>query len=81
MKLTPLQETLPSPSDTTWAGVEVPTQETTGLERTFVADDKIYVVMGVVLIIWFGLMFLVFRTDRRLRNMERTLDESISQER
>lgn len=65
--------------DTLWSGEEVPVQESTGLERVMLAQDKLYVVLAVVLIIWIGLALLVVRTDRKLERMERKLDESIAQ--
>ncbi|HYE96276.1 MAG TPA: hypothetical protein VD962_08710 [Rubricoccaceae bacterium] len=44
-----------------------------GIERVMLAEDKLYVVLAVVLIVWFGLLFLLFRTERRLARVERTL--------
>ena len=43
------------------------------------SQDKLFVVLAVVLIIWFGLVFFVFRTDRKLHRLERTLEERIGQ--
>ena len=43
------------------------------------SQDKLFVVLAVVLIIWFGLVFFVFRTDRKLDRLERTLNERIAQ--
>lgn len=63
--------------DSVWAGQEVPVQEPVGLERTMLAEDKLYVVLAVVLIIWIGLVFFVYRTDRRIAHLERTLQERI----
>jgi hypothetical protein len=57
-----------------WAQTEVPTAEPLGLERYMVQQDKLYVVLAVVLIIWFGLLLLLFRTDRRLARVERDLE-------
>ena len=56
---------------------EVPTQAPDALERVMLAEDKLYVVLAVVLIIWLGLVFFVFRTDRRLARLERTLEAGI----
>ena len=53
---------------------EVPTQAPDALERVMLAEDKLYVVLAVVLIIWLGLVFFVFRTDRKLDRLERTLE-------
>lgn len=47
-----------------------------GIERVMLAADKLPVVLVVVLIIWFGLLFLLFRTDRRITRIEKELNES-----
>lgn len=64
--------------DSVWTGSEVPTQQPDGFERVMVADGKIYVVLAVVLIIWFGLLFFLFRTDRKIDRLERELEDDIS---
>lgn len=67
----------PSPADTTrydsvWtSSTEIPSKEPLGFERIMVDDGKIFVVLGVVLIIWIGLLTFLFSTDRRLRSLER----------
>lgn len=68
---------LATPYDTIWATASVPTKPPEGIERVMLAEDKLYVVLAVVLIIWFGLIFFVFRTDRKLDRLERTLQERI----
>ncbi len=70
--------TIATPYDSVWAGSQVPVQEPEGLERVMVADGKIYVVLAVVLIIWFGLLFFLFRTDRKIDRLERELGDDIS---
>lgn len=63
--------------DSTWA--EQPeTQAPEGLDRIMGADGKIYVVLAVVLLIWFGLLTLIVRTDRKIDRLERRLDETSS---
>lgn len=69
--------------DSVWAGEEVPAataappeQPEDALERTMLSNDKLYVVLAVVLLIWLGLAFLIFRTDRRLTRLERSLDDT-----
>ena len=47
-----------------------------GIERVMLASDKLPVVLVVVLIIWFGLLFLLFRTDRRITKIERELNST-----
>lgn len=67
--------------DTLWTGQEdVPVQESMGLERVMLAEDKLFVVLAVVLIIWIGLALMIFRTDRKLDRLERTMDERIAEE-
>lgn len=66
--------------DTTWAAI--PEQPPLGTERFMLAQDKLYVVLAVVLVIWFGIAYFIFKTDRKLLALEkaaaeRTGDESI----
>lgn len=80
MTIHPLQQEEAAPTtpyDSVWAGQEVPEQEPVGLERVMLAEDKLYVVLAVVLIIWIGLIFFIYRTDRRIRDLERTVEERI----
>lgn len=60
--------------DSVWAGTALPDAPPVGLETVMLQQDKLYVVLAVVLIIWFGLLFFLFRTDRRLARIEETLD-------
>jgi hypothetical protein len=46
-----------------------------GIERVMLAEEKLPVVLAVVLIVWAGLLILMARTERRLRNVERALNE------
>lgn len=57
--------------DSVWANTNIPVAEPTGLEAMMLSDDKIFVVLGVVLIIWFGITFFLYRTDRKLSDLER----------
>ena len=70
--------------DSVWAGEEAgagastqqqPPQQS-ALERTMLAQDKIYVVLAVVLLVWLGVAALLFRTDRRLATLERRMDDT-----
>jgi len=71
------------PTDTTdaavyhsvWPGSAIPEAPPVGLATVMLQHDKLYVVLAVVLIIWFGLLFFLFRTDRRLARIERDLAE------
>ena len=42
------------------------------------SSGKIYVVLAVVLIIWVGLLTILFRTDRKIDRLERRLDDDRS---
>jgi CcmD family protein len=50
-------------------------QPPVGIERTMLAEDKLPVVLAVVLVVWIGIALLLLRTDRRLARLERRLDE------
>ena len=64
--------------DSTWTEQpEGPPPE--GLDRIMGQDGKIYVVLAVVLIIWIGLVTILFRTDRKIERLERRVDRSISE--
>jgi len=63
--------------DSTWAE-SAPAQGPVGLEQFMLDDGKIYVVLAVVLIIWAGLLLVLFRTDRRIDTLERRVDRDIS---
>jgi CcmD family protein len=77
---TPGDSTQATAYDSVWTGrEEVPSQQPVGLERVMLADGKIYVVLAVVLIIWFGLVAFLFRTDRKLDRLERDIDLDISE--
>lgn len=54
---------------------EMPTAQPDALERLMIQDDKLPVVLAVVLLIWFGLLFFLFRTDRRLTRIEQNLSK------
>jgi len=79
MKLQALTDTtgIATPYDTIWATAAVPTKPPQGIERVMLAEDKLYVVLAVVLIIWFGLILFIFRTDRKLDRLERTLQKRL----
>ena len=40
-------------------------------ESTMLAEDKIYVVLAVVLLIWLGIIIMLFRNDRKIDALER----------
>jgi hypothetical protein len=79
MNLEPIQEPgISTPYDTLWS--EIPTAAPSPLERVMLAEDKLYVVLAVVLVIWFGLLLLLFRTDRKVARLERLVRERIPDE-
>jgi CcmD family protein len=39
----------------------------------FFADHQLYIVMGIVLIIWFGFIFYLFRLDKKISRLEKSL--------
>jgi CcmD family protein len=69
------------PADTTVAVLDpsaaqaVTEQPAQGVERVMLAEDKLPVVLAVVLVVWLGVLLLLFRTDRRLARLERQLDD------
>lgn len=69
-----------APYDSVWTSQEVPVQQPDALERTMLAQDKLYVVLAVVLIIWIGLAAFIYRTDRKIDWLERKMDARISDE-
>ncbi|WP_412070571.1 CcmD family protein [Rubrivirga sp. IMCC43871] len=54
--------------------VQATTAQPQGIERVMLVDDKLPVVLAVVLIVWIGVLALLVRTDRRLARIERDLD-------
>ncbi|WP_420454514.1 CcmD family protein [Rubrivirga sp.] len=51
------------------------TAQPQGVERVMLAQDKLPVVLAVVLVVWLGVLLLLFRTDRRLARIERDLSD------
>ncbi len=70
-------ESISTPFDSIWTGGDVPTVAPSELEQIMLSNDKIFVVLAVVLLIWVGLIFFVYRTDRRLSRVERSLNDRI----
>mgnify|MGYP001597557586 CR=1 FL=1 len=70
-------ETVSTAYDSLWTGGNVPTQAPSALEQIMLAQDKLYVVLAVVLIIWFGIIFLTMRTDRHISKLERSVEDHI----
>jgi|GEM_PF-1149229 len=67
-----LQDTL---QDTAIAVLDAaPTAASEPFETAMLAADKLPVVLGVVLIVWIGLLLFLTVTERRLRRVEARLD-------
>lgn len=84
MIIHPLQEDTTSsgessPYDSVWSNTEVPVQQREGLEKVMLQEDKLYVVLAVVLIVWMGIIFFLYRTDRKIDRLERNMTERISE--
>ena len=58
--------------DSVWAAQEI--IGTSTFERTMLAEDKLYVVLAVVLLIWFGILIVLFRNERRIKQLEQRVD-------
>ena len=75
------QQANPQDAGQTTAYDSVWTQQTevaqSAFESTFLAQDKIYVVLVVVLLIWAGITLFLYRTDRKLSRLERSVAEDI----
>lgn len=67
-------DTLSSSYSDKWAGVENP-EQSSGFIQFMSSNDLIFVVLGVSLIIWFVLLFFIIRVDRKVSNLEKTVDE------
>ena len=59
----------------TSAAEAVTLQSESPSERAMLAEDKLPVVLAVVLVVWAALMLLALRTDRRLARVERDLTD------
>ena len=75
------QEALPDPAryDTTWGSGEIPERLPEGIEAVMLSEDRLYVVLAVVLLIWLGVLFFVYRTDRKIGELEREVDVALEE--
>ena len=55
---------------------DAPDAPPVGSEHFMLQQDKLYVVLGVVLIIWLGISAYLVRTDRRLARLEREAERA-----
>jgi CcmD family protein len=65
--------------DSIWANT-IPTKAPSALEEVMLSHDKLYVVLAVVLIIWIGITIFLVRTDRRIDELERLVEDRITDE-
>jgi len=70
-------ETVSTAFDSIWTGSNAASAPTSAFEQVMLSNDKIYVVLVVVLIIWFGVMLFIYRTDRKLVSLERSMEDGI----
>ena len=49
-------------------------QSANSLEAAMLDNDKLFVVLAVVLIIWAGVLIFVYSTDRKLARLERRIE-------
>ncbi len=61
--------------DSTWATNQIPEMGPVGSEKYMLAEDKLFVVLAVVLVIWFGIAFYLFKTERQILSLEQALAE------
>lgn len=57
-----------------WSGAEM--EQTNAFIQFMYSNDLIFVVLGVTLIIWFTLLFFIFRVDKKVRALEDQLNSS-----
>ncbi|PKD44671.1 CcmD family protein [Rhodohalobacter barkolensis] len=81
MNLISVQDTVNTAVDTLsqsygdrWEGTGA--EESSALIQFMSSNDLIYVVLGVSLIIWFVLLFVMFRVDRKITGLEEKLEAS-----
>ncbi|MGD8782140.1 MAG: CcmD family protein [Ignavibacteria bacterium] len=42
----------------------------------FLSDNSIFIVLFIVLVVWMGIFFFLFNTDKRLKEIEKELKEN-----
>ena len=61
--------------DSTWATAQIPEQGPVGTEKVMLQEDKLFVVLAVVLVIWAGIAYYLFKTERQLLALEKSVAE------
>ena len=67
-------DTLSSSYSQKWAGAESSEQAGT-IIAAMASYDLIFIVLGVSLIIWFVLLFFIIRTDKKVSQLEKTVNQ------
>jgi len=71
----PQEQGIATAYDSVWAHQQGASQS--AFENAFLSYDKIFVVLVVVVLIWGGITFFLFRTDRKIARLERLISEDI----
>lgn len=71
---------LATPFDSIWANSDVSLESLSPITQVMLSDDKIFVVLAVLTIIWVGIILFLVRTDRRIDSLERTLGDRINED-
>lgn len=49
-------------------------QSAGGIEAAMLDNDKLFVVLAVVLVIWAGIVLFIYGTDRKISRLERRIE-------
>jgi CcmD family protein len=66
--------------DSIWASSDATMASLSKFDQIMLSDDKIFVVLAVLTIIWIGLILLTWRTDKHLDALERRLGDGINED-
>ena len=59
--------------------VSVQTPQESALENVMLSEDKLFVVLAVVLVIWFGIVIMLFRNDRKIAALEQRISDGVDE--
>lgn len=54
--------------------------QTSGFEAAMLSNDKLFVVLAVVLIIWVGILIFIYTTDRKISKLESSIQHLLGKE-
>lgn len=54
--------------------------QTSGFEAAMLDNDKLMVVLAVVLIIWLGIVIFIYATDRKINRIESSIQHLLENE-